>query len=160
MSTIPAFEAFIDAVIADPSLTKGDAGDIIASFGAGISGPESRDYLDAVAAGYETIGVLNNPTYAALKNEIVNEGKPTSMAMYAALESTVNALPETVPINDGIRITYLRDERDQVDANIVTMVGFRVGQPRQIKEALNLGIDSLRGYKEQVVAELKVLNDV
>ena len=160
MSTIPAFGAFIDAVIADPTLSKSDAGDIIATFGAGISGQEARDYLEAVAAGYETIGVINNPTYAALRNEIAAEGNPTSTAMYAALEPTVTNLPETFPISTGIRKQYLRGERDQVDANIVTMQGFKVGAARQVKEALGLGIDSLRGYKEQVVNELKAMENV
>ena len=160
MSTIPAFGAFIDAVIADPTLSKSDAGDIIATFGAGISGQEARDYLEAVAQGYETIGVINNPTYAALRNEIAAEGNPTSTAMYAALEPTVINLPETFPISTGIRKQYLREERDQVDGNIVTMQGFKVGQPHQVKEALGLGIDSLRGYKEQVVNELKAMGDV
>jgi len=160
MSTVPAFEAFVDAAIADPTLSKGDAADLITPFGANISGPEARAWLDAIAVGYETIGVLNNGTYSAMRNEIVAEGKTVSMALFAALAATINLLPETFPISEGIQILYLREERDQIDGNIVTMQGLKVGQNRQVREALQLGVDQLRGYKESVKDQLKGIGDV
>lgn len=160
MSTVPAFEAFIDGAIADPGLTKSDAGDLITPFGVGISGLEARDWLDAIAVQYESIGTINNPTYSALRNEIVNEGKATSMALFTALEVATNLLPETRPIHNGVMKVHWRSERDQINDNIVTLRGFKAGQNRQVKEALELGVDKLVEYKEQVLSLLKGLGDV
>jgi len=82
------------------------------------------------------------------------------MALFAALAATINLLPETFPISEGIQILYLREERDQIDGNIVTMQGLKVGQNRQVREALQLGVDQLRGYKESVKDQLKGIGDV
>lgn len=153
-----AWAAGIDAVIADNTLNRGGFADAIRTVATLSNNGETTDWIDAIAVAFEGIGIINNPTYSALRNEIVNEGAVVARGQFDALSTLVNGLPETAPINLGLRKVDLRAERDEVDVSITTMVAFKVGQTRQVKDALQLGIDRLREYKQSVKDELKGIN--
>lgn len=155
-----AWKAGIDAIIADNTLNRGGFADAIRTVATISSNAEVIDWIDEIAIGWETIGIINNPTYNSLRAEIINEGATVAQAQFESLQTLVNALPSTLIINADLRKQDLRAERDQIDANIVTLVDLKDGENRQVKEAINLGINHLRQYKEQVRDELKAIGDV
>jgi len=155
-----AWQAGIDAAIADNSISKGDFADAIRTVAVLSSNAEVTTWIDEIAIGWEGVGIINNPTFSSLRNEIVNEGALVARAQFEALLTLVNALPSTLPINADLEKVELRAERDQVDGNIVTLQDLKVGQNRQVKEAINLGINNLREYKESIRDRLRGLGDV
>jgi len=152
-----AYQAGVDAVIADNTLNQNGFENAIQTVATGISNPEADAWVVAIFTEYERLGIINNPTYGSLRGEIINEGAVTSLALFAALAVTINAFPESDPVNADIRKIDLRAERDEVDGNIVILQGLRTGQPRQVKEAINVGINELRGYKQNIITELQNL---
>lgn len=79
--------------------------------------------------------------------------------MHEALGASINGLVSTGPINFSVRKTDLRAERDQADANIDILETLKAGQPRQVKDAINIGKNELRQHKQNVIAELQSLGD-
>lgn len=153
-----AWQAGIDAVIADNSLNRGGFADAIRTVATLSNNGETTDWIDAIATAWEGIGIINNPTYSSLRNEIINEGALIARGQFDALQTLVNGLPASGPINIGLRKILLRDERDQVDTNITTLQGFKAGQNNQVRDAISIGIDRLREYKQAVKDELQGLN--
>lgn len=159
-TNVDAYRAGVDAVIADNTLNQNGFENAVKTVATGINNAEADAWVTAIYTEYERLGVINNPTYGNLRNEIINEGAATSMALFEALGGSINALPESAPVNADIRKIELRAERDEVDANITILQGFRTGQPRQVKDAISLGINELRGFKQRVIDELRNLQGV
>ena len=161
MSTNPdAWQAGIDATILDNTISKNEFADAIQTVATLNSNPEVALWIDEIVASFDSIGVINNPTFNSLRAEIINEGAVVSRAQFGSLQTLVNNLPSTTPINEGLRMLELRSERDQVNGNIVTLNTLKVGQNRQVREAINLGIDDLRAYKQRLTEELQAMGDV
>ncbi len=152
-----AYQAGVDAVIADNTLNQNGFEDAVRTVATGISNAEADAWVTAIYTEYERIGIINNPTYGNLRNEIINEGAATARALFEALSVSINAFPESASVNADIRKIELRTERDEVDANITILQGLKTGQPRQVKDALNIGINELRGFKQRVIDELRNL---
>jgi len=159
MTTITdVFNAGVAAVIADNALNKSGFADALRTVATNnVSDADAKLFIDELAAEYQRLGIINNSTYASLRNELINEGASVADNLFTALAASVNALAASTPINVSVRKTDLRDERDQVDTNIDIIVNLKTGQPRQVKDALQLGIDQLRVYKQSVVTELQSL---
>ena len=153
-----AWQAGIDAVIADNTLNRGGFADAIRTVATLSSNAETTAWIDAIAVALESIGIINNPSYNNLRAEIIIEGAVVARGQFDALQTLINALPESTSINVELRKLFLRAERDQVDGNIDTLKGFRPGQNRQVRDAINLGIAGLREYKQSVKDELKGIN--
>lgn len=155
-----AWQAGIDATILDNSISKGDFADAIRTVATTNNNADVIAWIDDIAIGWEGIGIINNPTFASLRNEIVTEGAVVSRAQFESLQTLVNAMASSDPINEALRILELRSERDQVDANILTMTSFKPGENRQVREALSLGINDLRAYKQSLTDQLQAIDNV
>jgi hypothetical protein len=148
-----AYKAFVTAAIADPTLSRGDAGAIIEAFGPIMSGSQSRQWLDAVATLYESLGIINNPTYSSLRNEVVNEGQTVSEALFNSMSAGVAALAETVPVNAAITQQGWVDQLATIDSNVLVMENYKTGS-EQLNTALDVGISALMDLKFQLEAQL------
>lgn len=151
MTTInDAYQAGIDAVLADNTLNRGGFADAIRTVVVqALSDAEAKDWIDALAVEYNRVGQINNGTYGSLRLSIVADGNVLALARFDALGLVVNQMIETTHITVAIELIDLRIERDEADANIDILQGLRTGQPRQVREAIKIGIEQLRGFKQQ-----------
>lgn len=149
MTINDAFLAMAAAMVADPALTRGDAGDIIEGFGPTMTGAEARQWIDAVAVAYESLGIINNGTYAALRNEIVNEGTTVALNLFDALLNRINALPESSPVNVAILTESNAQAKAAIPANIAALEGFK-GVNDQRDAALDVAINALNELNFQL----------
>ncbi len=157
MSTInQAFNALAVAAIADPTLTRGDAGAVIEAFGPDMRGSDARNWLDAVATLYESLGIINNPTWGNFRNEIVNEGLAVATALFDNLLGGINALPETQTILVFIDRLDKQQQLAEVTTSLNTFAGFKVGATQQVSDALDVGINALEDLKFQLESQLNV----
>lgn len=144
-----AWQAGIDAVVADNTLSKGDFADAMRTvITSNFNNAQATDLIDAVAVEFNRVGVTNNPTYGNLRGNIIDD-PVAHRALFDSL-STIGQLPEVKPAEDALELIRLRAARDEVNLSIVTMQGFKTGATRQVKDALNQGIQDLRQHKEQV----------
>lgn len=155
MTTInEAWQAGVDAVVADNTLNKGDFADAIRTvITSNFSNAEATDWIDAVATEVNRVGVINNPTYANLRGHIIDDAV-AHKALFDSL-STIGQLPETQPAVPALELIGLRIERDEINTSITTMQGFKTGATRQVKDVLTQGIDNLQGHKEEIRNRIK-----
>ena len=114
-----AWQAGIDAVIADPTINRGAFVDAMQTvITSGLANSEGNAYVDAVAGVYESVGLINNATFNNLRNEIASEGAVTARAAFDALAVSINALPEAEPVIQAASLLQLRQDRDNTDAAI------------------------------------------
>jgi len=161
MSTISdVWKAGIDAVIADNTINRQGFVDAMQTvITQGLSNQEGNDYVDAVAAEYNRLGSINNPTYSSLRGDIVSRGDVASLAFYESL-TTVAQLPESKPVENALELQLLREDRDNIDAAIDRCNVLIAAEPagpvgRLVKEVLRHGKDNLRGHKEEVRNQIK-----
>lgn len=140
-----AFAAVIDAWIADPALTRADAGAVVEGFGPTMTGGNARQWLDAVAVLYESLGVINNATYSSMRNSAIADGDVKAKALFDALFVPVGELLETEPVADAILIQSNIDGLATIDSNILLLQGFKTGGVnQQLDDALQDGVRYLR----------------
>jgi hypothetical protein len=155
-TTADAYQAGIDAVIADNTLNRGGFADALQTvLTARFTQAEATTWIDAIAAEYARLGVINNPTYNNLRGEIITEGSVTSRAMFEALAVTLNALDESVPAIQSAALLDLRDERDNINAAIDRCDALIAAEPggtvgRLVKDVLRIGKGELRQHKQQL----------
>jgi len=156
ITTSDAFQAGIDAVLADNTLGRGGFVDAIQTVIAQrFNNVQGSSWVDAIAVEMNRVGSINNPTYGSMRNKII-DAPVECAALFTALTS-INALPETIPAQEAIKIIELRSDRDEVAASIGILNTFKVGQPPQVFEAVNVGINQLRGFREQIRDQLRNL---
>jgi len=162
-TTAEAYNAGIDAVIADNTLNRGGFVDAMQTvITSGLSNAEGNAFVDAIAVVYESLGIINNPTYNNLRGEIIAEGAPVSKDLFDALAVRINAMPEAVPVIQAAQLLDLRDERDQVDAAIDRADVLIAAEPggtvgRFIKSILREGKNQLRQHKQAVRDQIQNL---
>lgn len=150
MTTIAdAYGAMVDAWVADPTLNRNDSGVIIEGFGSTMSGSSARQWIDAVAVEYSSLGIINNGTFSSLRNSAVADGAVASKNLFDALISRINALAESSPVNDAILLQSNAAEKAKIPGNIVLMESFKNGDP-QLDGALDLGIAALHARDAQL----------
>ncbi len=151
-----AWQAGIDAVVADSGLNKGGFADALRTvITSNFLNGDATDWIDAVAVEINRLGIINNPTYASLRSHI-NADAVVHREVFDAV-STIGALTETHVAADALSLITLRADRDEVQTSIDTMQGFKTGATRQVRDALNLGIDQLRAYKQDLRNQIQVL---
>lgn len=151
MATInEVYAAVVDAIIVDSGTSRAAALDIIRTFTDGVSNAEAGDWIDAVAGDYFRLALISNDNYAQLRNGISADGATLAKDKFNALIDSINQLAETPVVVRGIELQDLRAERDEIDGSITTVQGFRTGQPLQVIDALNVGINALREQKQRV----------
>lgn len=152
-----AYAAVVDAIIADNGTSRAAAIDVVRTFTDDVSNTEAGDWIDAVAGDYWRLDLVSNGNYAQLRNSIIADGAQLAKDKFDALISSINALPETPVVAQGIRLQDLRADRDEVDTSIATMQGFRTGQTQQVKDALNAGIELLKIEKQRLRDEIETI---
>lgn len=156
MNTIKeAFEAVIDAIIANNALTRAEAGDVVETFGPTMSGAAARNWLDAIAVLYQSLGIINNGTYSALRNEIVNEGATVAKSLFGALLTPVTELAETADVATAILEQERTTALGTIDANIALVQAQKTGGANeQLDDAYDQAIFWLEQLKIQLEFEL------
>ena len=149
-----AWQAGIDAVVADNTLNKGGFADAIRTvITSNFNNAEATALVDAVATEFNRVGVINNPVYANLRGNIIDDAV-AHRALFDSL-STIGQLPEAKPAEEAIELIMLRDERDEINTSITTMQGFKTGATRQVKDALQQGIENLIGLRQAVRSRIE-----
>lgn len=117
-----AYEGGIDAVLADNTLDRGGFADAMRLvITDGLSNGDTTAWIDALATYFNSLGIINNPTYNNLRNEIINSGKDVSLALFDNLYEKIRDLPESQqPVERALLQSY-REDRDNADAAITRM---------------------------------------
>jgi len=154
-----AWQAGIDAVIADNTINKGDFADAVRTvITIQFSNAEATDWIDAVAGEFDRVNAINNPTYNSLRGDIIDDAVK-HRAMFDAL-STIGQLPTTKPAAQALLLLELREERDNINGALARCDVLIAAEPsgiigRFIKDILRRGKEDLRGHKEQVRNEIR-----
>lgn len=149
-----AWQAGIDAVVADNTLNRGGFADAIRTvLTTRFSNSDATAWIDAIAAEFERTNIINNPSYNNLRGHIIDD-PVKHRAAFDAL-STVAQLPETAPAAQSAELIGLREERDNIDAAIARLDAIIAAEPngvvgRLVKDVQRQGKDNLRGLKQQV----------
>lgn len=157
---IEAWQAGVDAVVADNTLNRGGFTTAMRTvITDGLSNAEGNAYVDAVAAEFNRLGIINNPTYNNLRSNIIAD-PVAHMELYLALGASVTNLPEAEPVIESARLTELRDERDNINAAIDRCDDLIAAEPagtvgRLVKEVLRVGKQQLRQHKEALRDEIR-----
>lgn len=161
MTTInDAYQAGIDAVVADNTLNRAGFVDAMQTvITDGLSNAEGNAYVDALAAEFNRLGQINNPTYNNLRGNMIAD-PVLHRELYDALAVSLNALPEAVPVLVAAQLTELRDERDNVNAAIDRLDVLIAAEPggtvgRLVKETMRDGKNTLRAHKEQLRDQIR-----
>jgi hypothetical protein len=155
-----AWQAGIDAVVADNSLNRGQFTDAMQTvITDGLSQGEGNDYVNAVAEEFERLGLINNPTYNNLRADIIDDPVKHRL-VYDALLGQLNALPEADPVLKAIELTNLRDERDNVDNAIDRLDALIAAEPggtvgRLVIETMRNGKGALRTHKQALRDQIR-----
>lgn len=153
-----AYEAGVDAVIANNSANKGAFADAIRTVVTqAYTDAEAKAWIDELALEYNRVGQINATTYASMRSKIIADGKDLAMVRFEALAQSINQLPETKVMEVSLELIDLRSERDEADANIDILIALKSGQPKQVKDAIQLGIEQLRGYKREIREQIQNL---
>ncbi len=155
-------QAGVDAVIADNTLNQNGFEDAIQAAIPGINNAEADDWVTALVAEWNRVGITNNPTWANYRAEIIGDGAPLSFEKFEALIATVMLLPSTGPIDDAVQLFDLRDTRDNIDAALDECDVLIAAQPagsvgRLVKDAIRVGKDWLRFEKTRVRSEIQAI---
>ncbi len=159
---IDAFEAGVDAVIADPTLSKNEFENAIRAFVTPLSIPDADAWVTELIDEYERIDLINNPTWANFRNKIAGDLKPLSLDVFEAMASAVALLPTSPQVEEDIRLMDLREDRDNTDGALDRMDVLIAAEPpgavgRLVKQTLRAGKDLLRANKEQIREEIKAI---
>ncbi len=155
-----AYQAGIDAVVADNTLNRAGFVDAMQTvITAGLSNAEGNAYVDALAAEFQRLGQINNPTYNNLRGNIIAD-PVLHRELYDALAVALNALPEAAPVITAASLTTLRDERDNADAAITRLDDLIAAEPsgtvgRLVKEIFRNGKQLLRQHKETLRDQIR-----
>lgn len=161
MTTVTdAWQAGIDAVVADNTLGRGGFVNAMQTvITSGLSNQEGNNYVNAVATDFNRLGQINNPSYNNLRGNIIADAV-LHRSLYDALATSLNALPEALPVISAARLTELRADRDQVDAAITRVDEIITNEPpsrvrRLVRDAIRPGKDLLRQHKQALRDEIR-----
>lgn len=156
MTIRDAYEAGVDAVIADNTTNKGAFADAIRTvLTSDFTNAQATDWIDALVIEYDRIGQLNSSTFGQWRGQIIDNGKATALDLWDALQVTITGLPETVPAIESATLIALREERDNIDAAIDRFDVLIAAEPsgtvgRIVKEEMRGSKARLRDRKQRV----------
>ena len=151
-----AYNAAVDAVIADNTLNRGGFVDAIQTvITQGLSNAEGNAFCDALAVLYQSLNQINNPTYNNLRGDIIDDGASVAKEKFVALAAAINVLPETEPVIQAAALMDLREDRDQINNAIDRLDALIAAEPagtvgKLVKETMRAGKDQLREYRQRV----------
>lgn len=148
-----AYQAGIDAVVADNALTRGGFIDAIQVVVAGIDNTEGGDWVDAIAVEFERLGIINNPTYASLRGNIIADA--VAHRELFDVVSTLGRMAETQVIDSHVELMTLREDRDNTNDALDRLDILITNEPagparKQVREILRNGKDLLKGERELI----------
>jgi hypothetical protein len=147
----------IDAIVASPGMTKAQAINVIQLATNDITNEQAATWLDDIAQVWETIGVINNPTWSAWRNEIEKEGADAPKALVVLAAVKLHELPQLADVNDALQFKKQEDTLAELIQGIQTARAFRDKQTDDvIVETLNRGINSLRNQRDGLKGRLGV----
>ncbi len=159
-----AFRAGIDAIVADNALTGNAFNDALRTvLTDNFSNTEAGDWRDAIAAVYESVGLINNATYNNLRGSIINAASADEAeALFVALGASISQLPETAPAVAAARLVDLRDERDSVQGSLDRLDVLIAAEPpgtvgRLVKAIFRNGKDLLRVEQASIREQIKII---
>ncbi len=158
MTTIvDAWQAGVDAVIADNGLTRQDFGIAIRTvLTSNFSPAAATDWVDAVATEFNRLGLINNPTWVNLRGNIIADAV-LHVALFEALV-TIGQLPETLAAVDSAHIITLRAIRDTIDASIDRLnVLIDTESDNLVKEAIRIGKRATQEQKQRIRDEIQAI---
>jgi hypothetical protein len=148
-----AYQAGIDAVVADNALTRGGFIDAIQATVTGIDNQEGGDWVDAIAVEFARLGVINNPTFNNLRGNIIDDAV-AHRELFDAL-STLGRMAETQVIDSHVELMTLREDRDNTNDALDRLDVLITNEPagparKQVREVLRQGKDALKGERELI----------
>lgn len=155
-----AWQAGIDAVVADNTLNRGGFVDALQTvLVRRFTNQEGNDWVDAIAARFDSLNIINNPTFNNLRGHIIDD-PVAHRDLWDSLAVTILQLPESLPAIESARLIELRDERDNIDGAIDRCNVLIDAEPpgtvgRLVKEVLRGGKNELRGQKERLRDEIR-----
>ena len=156
-----AWQAGIDAVVADTGLNRGGFADAIRTvLTSRFSNSDATSWIDAVATEFDRLSIINNPTYNNLRGNILAD-PVAHRALFDSL-STVAQLAETRVAAVAADLIGLREERDNIDAAIDRLNVLIAAEPngvvgRLVKETMRQGKDSLQVRREEVRNQIRTI---
>lgn len=142
----------VDAIIADNSTSRADAGAVIESFGPTMSGSDARNWIDEVATEYNSLGIITNPTYSSLRNNhIVADGDVAAKDLFDALAARVQLLSLTTTIQAAIDLESRAQALATIPANRLLVEAQQTGGVnQQLDDAYQQGINYLDTLEAQL----------
>lgn len=129
--------------------SQDEATDILQTFtggGSGLIDDATGDaWWVAIATEYDALGIINQPTYVQLRNEINQAGDPTGNDLFAALMAKLLPLPETRTVAAAMESTDRADELGtRIPADRVTVeTALATETDPALIDALNAGLREL-----------------
>jgi hypothetical protein len=145
---ITVFAEFVAAAVAGTP-TRAEAIDIFQARADRLTNADAGAFLDAVAVRYAALGIINNGTYAGLRNEISNSGEVVSNDLFNALRNDIFEQPETPVVVNEIALNELKEDLAGINGNLQTVRDLKqAATDRNLKDAYDAGIHYLQGLKE------------
>lgn len=158
-TTREAFEAGVDAVLADNTLSRSGFVDAIQTvITSGLTNQEGNDWVDAIAAEYNRLDQINNPTFNSLRGDIIARGNGTTMDIWDAFNVNISGLVESVAVIEAATLTSLREERDNIDGAIDRFDVLIAAEPNGTVGRIVK--DEMRGSKVRLVDRKQRVRDL
>lgn len=156
MSDLTDFWATWTADVNDPPApSQTEATDSLQLVAPTLTDQQGDDWFVAVATEYERLGIINQTTYVALRNEVSSSGEVASNDLFIALQAAILALPETTIVTTALRLESDTQEFNGIPADIVTIETARDLLSDQVLiDAYNAGIVKIQEREAELKAAL------
>ena len=150
-SLVRYLHALIDAIIADPALTRAAAVQFLRDRTAGIDQAEAVLYYETLAVNYIAIGVLRQPaTYNNWRDGIVAQGEASSKSLVQHIHRQLMEHAIMAQVNVALRKQWRQDSLIEVDAEIVHLEGIQAANPNDqvLIDALEYTLVNMRERRD------------
>ncbi len=155
MTTITqAYGAWAIAVNNPPAPDIDEATDILQQFAPTLSDADGNAWWDAVAATYESLGIINQPTYTQLRNEVNQAGAVAATDLFDALISRINSMPESVPVNAALQAGDTAAELAAIPDNIIAIEALKIGGVFVSDQQFDAALDQALIYLQALEVQL------
>ncbi len=138
-------EGLIDAIILNPAMTSGEANTALRDVTNGINNAEAGAWYDDLQLIYQSVGIINLSTWAAFRNNIVNDGDLVAKAAANMAAQTIAGNISMGVVNLALRSKNTEDDLAAVKTDIVTVRTARNAETdRALKTALTVGLEALK----------------
>ena len=154
-----AWQAGIDAVVRDNATTRQQFADAIRTvLTSRFSDSAALEWIDAVAAEFARLNIINNGNFNRLRAHII-DGAKAHRDLFDSL-ATIGQLPETQRAAQSAELIGLREERDNIDGAIARVDALIAAETngvvgRLVVEVLRQGRESLLVRKQQVREQIR-----